>query len=234
MRGDFGLETDDDTKRRRGRIVPRVEKPEPPKQIITQVVAENPPEKSPDKKPHKPFKMPKPGEIKDDGGGELEAKLQARAMKDLEMEAEEQARREIAAEERKKREEKKAKMTANRRSVTFSVTPTPPKTTASPAPSLSTISDAETETETETSSTSTSSPQKIAIPKAFDVSQQEPENAQSLPPPQIQLPKEDQSQQQQQQEDGGKSSQISMKTVEALLEDDDFDALEKLYDDYWS
>jgi len=105
MRGDFGLDTDEDTKRRRTRTVPvRVKKEaEISSEKEQNAPAENPSEEQPAKKPRKVFKFPKPAEPGEDDGGELEAKLAARAYKDAEIEAEELAKKEIEEEERKAR-----------------------------------------------------------------------------------------------------------------------------------
>jgi len=148
--------------------------------------AENPSEEQPAKKPRKVFKFPKPAEPGEDDGGELEAKLAARAYKDAEIEAEELAKKEIEEEERKARAV---------RSLTKS--------------------------------------KKIAIPKAFDPSQQKEGEKQQEQQQEQQEQEKQQQQQEEQKPEGELKSKVSLADVEALLENDDFDALEKLYEDYW-
>ena len=197
MRGDFGLENDEESNNRRTRIVPVRKKPEPVEpEPAPENSEETPAEPVVEKKPRKVFKFPKASDEPEDPL-ELEAKLTARVMRDIEIEAEEEAQKQFEAEERARK----------------------------------------------------STVKKIAIPKAFDGSGQsdtKPETESqkdSEPQPGIQAGDGDSttttesSQTTQtkvaQQPEGQLQSKVSLEAVEALLETDDFDALEKLYDDYW-
>lgn len=243
MRGDYGLDIDEDSKRRRYRIVPVKVKP------VEEKPSENNSGENPEpnlqseepKKPKKVFKFPKPSEGPEDGM-ELEAKLAARAYKDAELEAEEQARREIEAEERAARASIAAKKAAVAKSPREQkeTTSTSPESQSEDAEKTAN-SEKESATESEDKSEiSEKKPKKIVIPKAFDPAKQQEEQEEREKRQQEERLKhplhpasQDQQPQQKLPPDGEIRQKVSLAEVEALLQNDDFDTLEKLYDDYW-